>query len=155
MTSQPELGATAPGFELADQNGDLVTLDSFRGHQVFVYFYPRADTPGCTTQACSLRDAKASIGSASVIGISPDKAASLLRFDSKYSLGFTLLSDPNHTIAQAYGAWGEKKMYGKVTQGVIRSAVLLDPAGIVIARWPKLSPKDTVASLLAALELES
>src|SRR5918997_3575097 len=121
-----EPGDTAPDFTLPDQTGEPVSLDSFRGRKVLVYFYPRADTPGCTTQACGLRDVLGQVGEAAVVGISPDKPAAQARFDTKYGLGFPLLSDPDRATAQAWGAFGEKKMYGKVTQGIIRSAFLVD-----------------------------
>jgi peroxiredoxin Q/BCP len=118
---------------------------------VLVYFYPRADTPGCTTQACGLRDVLGQVGDTAVLGISPDKPAAQARFDAKYSLGFPLLSDPDKATAQAWGAFGEKKMYGKVSQGIIRSAFLVDEDGKIAEAWYKISPKDTPTKLLAAL----
>ena len=128
-------GDNAPDFELADQQGSPVRLSGFRGHKVLVYFYPRADTPGCTTQACGLRDVLGQVGDTAVVGISPDKTAAQARFDAKYSLGFPLLSDPDRAIAQAWGTYGEKKMYGKVTQGIIRSAFLGGADGAIEQSW--------------------
>lgn len=142
----------APAFGLKDQHGDLVRLSHFKGRPVLVYFYPKADTPGCATQACGLRDIAAEIGETVIIGISPDPVDKLARFDDKYGLGFTLLSDPDHTVLDAYGAWGERNMYGRKFMGVVRSAVLVGLNGKVSAVWPKISPKDTPVKLLKALE---
>jgi thioredoxin-dependent peroxiredoxin len=147
----PASGDRAPAFHLTNQHGDKVRLSSFQGHKVLVYFYPRADTPGCTTQACGLRDIAPDIGDTVVVGISPDAPEKLAKFDDKHGLGFTLLSDPDHSVAEKYGAWGEKKMYGRTTMGVIRSAYLIDEKGKVTHAWPKISPKDTPTKLLAAL----
>ena len=144
-------GDEAPPFELEDQGSTPVSLSSFRGRKVLVYFYPKADTPGCTTQACGLRDVVGEIGDTAIVGISPDRPAALARFDTKHSLGFPLLSDPDHSVAEAYGAWGEKSMYGKKYQGVIRSAYLVDEGGVLAEVWPKISPKDTPKNLLKAL----
>jgi thioredoxin-dependent peroxiredoxin len=144
-------GEPAPDFELADQQGTPVKLSGLRGRKVLVYFYPRADTPGCTTQACGLRDVLGQVGDTVVLGISPDKPAAQARFDAKYSLGFPLLSDPDRATAQAWGAFGEKKMYGKVTQGIVRSAFLVGEDGNVSQAWYKISPKDTPTKLLDAL----
>ena len=144
-------GKTAPAFTLLDQRERAVRLSSLRGRKVLVYFYPRADTPGCTTQACGLRDIAADIGDASIIGISPDEPAKLAKFHDKYDLGFTLLSDVDHAIAEKYGVWVEKKNYGKVYMGVQRSAFLVAENGTIARAWPKISPKDTPLYLLAAL----
>lgn len=144
-------GQPAPPFTLPDQHGDLVSLASLAGRKVLVYFYPRADTPGCTQQACGLRDVLGQIGDTVVVGISPDVPAKLAKFDAKHGLGFALLSDADHAVAEAYGAWGEKKLYGKVSMGIIRSAFLVDERGVVERAWPKISPKDTPTQLLAAL----
>ncbi|MBS1849281.1 MAG: thioredoxin-dependent thiol peroxidase [Actinobacteria bacterium] len=146
-----EVGDRAPAFALLDQRGDKVRLSQFKGRHVLVYFYPKADTPGCTTQACGLRDVADDVGDAVIIGISPDPVDKLLRFDEKYGLGFTLLSDPDHGTLDAYGAWGERSMYGRKFMGVVRSAVLVGPNGKVAEVWPKISPKDTPVKLLAAL----
>lgn len=141
----------APDFELLDQQNNPVSLSGLRGRKVLVYFYPKADTPGCTTQACGLRDVLGQVGDTEILGISPDKPAAQARFDTKYGLGFPLLSDPDRATAQAWGAFGEKKMYGKVTQGIIRSAFLVDEDGKIQHAWYKISPKDTPTRLIDAL----
>ena len=141
----------APAISLPDQHGGTVTLSGLKGRKVLVYFYPKADTPGCTTQACGLRDIAGRIGDTVVLGISPDKPAALARFDTKYSLGFTLLSDADHAVAEAYGVWKEKKNYGKTYMGIERSAFLIDSGGKVVQAWYKISPKDTPLKLLEAL----
>ncbi len=145
------VGAKAPAFALADQRGEKVRLSSFKGRKVLVYFYPKADTPGCTTQACGLRDIADEIGDTVVLGMSPDQPEKLAKFDDKYGLGFTLLSDPEHTTLEAYGAWGDRSLYGRKFMGVVRSAVLVDEKGVVTHVWPKISPKDTPTNLLKAL----
>lgn len=155
MADAPAAGDRAPAFHLADQKGDKVRLSSFKGRKVLVYFYPRADTPGCTTQSCGLRDIADEIGDTVIIGISPDLPPKLAKFDEKYGLGFTLLSDPEHVTSEAYGVWGEKKNYGKTYMGIIRSAFLIDEKGKVAAAWPKVSPKDTPANLLKALAADA
>ncbi len=144
-------GTAAPAFTLLDQSGKKVSLAGFSGRKVLVFFYPKADTPVCTTQACGLRDVADDIGDTAVIGISPDLPKKLERFDSKHDLGFTLLSDPEHEVAGEYGVWGEKKLYGKVYMGVIRSSFLIDEDGSIDTAWYKISPKDTPTKLLAAL----
>jgi peroxiredoxin Q/BCP len=147
-----EPGDKAPAINLLDQDGNKVKLSDFKGKPVLVYFYPRADTPGCTTQSCGLRDVKGDVGDAVILGISPDKPEKLKKFDDKYELGFTLLSDPEHQVAEAYGVWGEKKNYGKTYMGIIRSSFLIDAKGKVQEAWYKVSPKDTPTKFLAALE---
>lgn len=144
-------GDDAPAIALLDQHGDPVDLADHIGRPVLVYFYPRADTPGCTTQSCGLRDLAGQVGDTVIVGISPDTPAKLARFDAKYGLGFSLLSDPDHTVAERYGVWGEKKMYGRASMGIIRSAFLIGPDGKVAAAWPRISPKDTPTKLLGAL----
>ncbi len=144
-------GDKAPDFTLLDQDGNEVALSSFSGRKVLVYFYPKADTPGCTTQACGLRDVLGDIGDTAVLGVSPDKPAKQKKFDDKYGLGFPLLADEDHAVAESYGAWGEKSMYGKKYMGIIRSAFLVDTDGTLAEAWPKISPKDTPKNLLAAL----
>jgi peroxiredoxin Q/BCP len=144
-------GDKAPSFTLADQDGTKVTLASFKGRKVLVYFYPKADTPGCTTQACGLRDILGDIGSTAVVGISPDKPAAQKKFDTKYGLGFPLLSDEDHAVAEAYGVWKEKSMYGRKYMGIERSAFLVDEKGKLEAVWYKISPKDTPKRLLEAV----
>ena len=144
-------GDRAPAFNLGDQTGAKIRLSSLKGRKVLVYFYPKADTPGCTTQSCALRDIAGDIGDTVIIGISPDQPEKLAKFDEKYGLGFTLLSDPDHATAEKYGVWGEKVNYGKRYMGIIRSAFLIDEKGKVSHAWPKISPKDTPTKLLKAL----
>jgi peroxiredoxin Q/BCP len=145
-------GDKAPTFTLLDQDGQTVTLSDFEGRKVLVFFYPKADTPGCTTQACGLRDIAGDVGDTAILGISPDAPAKQKKFDDKHSLGFPLLSDEDHAVAEAYGAWGEKSMYGRKYMGIIRSAFLIDEEGRIAQAWPKISPKDTPKNLLKALE---
>lgn len=147
-------GDKVPDFKLLDQEGKSFTLTkSLKERKVwhFIYFYPKADTPGCTTQACGLRGALPELGDTAVVGISPDGAARLKAFDEKYDLGFVLLSDPEHVVADAYGVWGDKSMYGRTYQGIIRSAFLVDEDGQVIEAWYKISPKATPKKLLKAV----
>ena len=151
MADAPVAGDRAPAFNLLDQRGEKIRLSSFKGRKVLVYFYPKADTPGCTTQSCGLRDIAADVGDTVIIGISPDLPAKLAKFDEKHGLGFTLLSDPEHVTAEAYGVWGEKSMYGKKYMGIVRSAFLIDEKGKISHAWPKISPKDTPKKLLKAL----
>ena len=151
MPLQP--GDKAPDFTLPDQHGEPFTLStSLKARQArhLIFFYPKANTSGCTAQACGLRDVSDQIGDTVVLGISPDKPAAQARFDTKYSLGFPLLSDPDHAVADAYGTWGEKSMYGRKYMGIVRSAFLLDEKGSLVEAWYKVSPKDTAANLLAA-----
>lgn len=139
-------GDTAPGFNLVDQDGKRVKLADFKTKKILLYFYPKADTPGCTKQACSVRDARHELKDLglTVIGISPDVPDAQKKFDHKYSLEFPLLSDPDHRVAELYGAWGEKKMYGKSFMGIIRSSFLIDEAGKVLGAWYKVKPESTV-----------
>ncbi len=139
-------GSRAPAFSLLDQDGKTVTLADFKGRKLLLYFYPKADTPGCTAQACSIRDAMPDLSGLGIAaaGISPDQPAAQKRFAEKYSLGFPLLSDPEHAVAEAYGVWGEKSMYGKTYMGIVRSSFLIDESGKVIQAWYKVSPQDTV-----------
>ncbi len=140
-----ETGQPAPLFTLTAHDGSQVSLADFRGKKVVLYFYPKADTPGCTTQACAIRDHWGQIeaGNAVVIGISPDEPAALVKFREKYNLPFVLLSDPDHTVAQAYGAWGEKKMYGKSYEGIIRSHFGIDENGNLIDISISVKPETT------------
>ena len=146
-----KVGDKAPAIELLDQNGKTVSLAKLGKKKVLVYFYPKADTPGCTTQSCGLRDIKADIGRTAIIGISPDKPEKLKKFDDKYELGFTLLSDVEHTVSLAYKVWKKKSMSGREYMGVERSAFLIDANGIIQEAWYKISPKDTPLNLLKAL----
>jgi peroxiredoxin Q/BCP len=145
-------GDKAPAIGLQDQDGTLTRLSAYKGRKVLVYFYPKADTPGCTTQSCLLRDIAGDIGDTAILGISPDLPAKQKKFDDKYSLGFPLLSDPEHKVAEAYGVWGEKKLYGRAFMGIIRSAFLIDEKGKLVNTWYKVSPKDTPKNLLKALD---
>ncbi len=154
MSSRPTpltAGDRAPAFNLTDQHGQKHRLSQFKGRQVMLFFYPKADTPGCTAQACGLRDVADQVGDTVILGISPDPPEKLERFDTKHSLGFTLLSDPDHAVAEAYGVWGEKKLYGRSYMGIVRSAFLIDSRGSLEQAWYKISPKDTPKKLLAAL----
>ena len=144
-------GQQAPAFVLTNQNNEVLSLDALRGHNVLVYFYPRADTPGCTQQACGLRDIAEQIGDTVILGVSPDKASALVRFRDKYALKFDLLSDLDHSVAEAYGVWKEKKNYGKTYMGIERSAFLIDTGGKLRNAWYKISAKDTPTRLLEAL----
>ncbi len=141
----------APTFTLLDQHGNKVKLSDFKGRKVMIFWYPRASTPGCTTQACGMRDVLGDIGDTAVIGISPDKPGAQLKFDEKFGLGFPLLADEDHAVAEAYGVWGEKMNYGKRYWGIVRSAFLIDEKGKVAEAWYKVSPKDTPANLLKSL----
>jgi len=139
-------GDAAPEFQLPDQHGQTVRLADFGGGKLLIYFYPKADTPGCTRQACSIRDAREELRDLdlAVVGISPDAPARQQKFDDKYGLTFPLLADPDHRVAEAYGAWGEKTLYGKKSLGVIRSSFLIDAAGKIVAAWYGVKPEDTV-----------
>ena len=149
--AQLKVGAKAPAFTLLDQAGDKVKLSDFKGRKVLVYFYPKADTPGCTAQSCGLRDILGDIGNTAVVGISPDAPAKQAKFDKKYSLGFPLLADEDHSVAEAYDVWTEKSMYGRKYMGILRSAFLVDEQGKLAEVWYKISPADTPKNLLAAL----
>jgi peroxiredoxin Q/BCP len=149
-----QTGDKAPDFTLLDQHEQPFSLSKslkLRKAWQLIYFYPRADTPGCTTQACGLRDILGDIGDVAVVGISPDKPEAQAKFDTKHSLGFPLLADEDHAVAEAYGVWGERSMYGKKYMGIIRSAFLVDEKGKVAEAWYKISPADTPKKLLAAL----
>jgi peroxiredoxin Q/BCP len=146
-------GDRIPDFSLSDQDGKLRTPADFAGKPLVVYFYPKDDTPGCTKEACSFRDAYAELRAkgAAVVGISADGAASHLKFARKYELPFTLLADPEKTTIQAFGAWGEKSMYGKTYEGILRSTFVVGADGIVKKVFPKVSPAEHAAEVLAAL----
>jgi peroxiredoxin Q/BCP len=149
MPLQP--GDPAPDFDLPDQHDEQVSLQGLRGRKVLVYFYPKADTPGCTTQACGLNEILGDIGEAAVLGISPDKPSKQLRFAEKYGLGFPLLSDPDHVTAEAFDVWKEKRVYGRTYMGIERSAFLVGEDGNIVEAWYKISPADTPKKLLAAI----
>ena len=146
-------GDKAPDFTLPDADGKLVSLSSLRGQQVIVYFYPAAMTPGCTTQACDFRDNLSSLAAAgvAVLGISPDAPAKLVKFRDRDHLTFPLLSDPDHKVLEAYGAWGEKTLYGKKTVGVIRSTFVIDPGGTVAKAYYNVKATGHVARLRTEL----
>jgi peroxiredoxin Q/BCP len=148
-----EPGDKAPSFTLPDQNGDPVKLSDLRGQTVVLYFYPRADTPGCTTQACGVRDRSAEYKAASarVIGVSPDPVEAVAKFAGKFELDFTLLADADHAVAERYGTWVEKSMYGKKYMGVQRATFIVDPDGRIAKVFPKVSPKTHDDDVLAAL----
>jgi thioredoxin-dependent peroxiredoxin len=147
------VGERAPGFELSDQDGNPVRLGDFAGPKVVLYFYPKADTPGCTTQACGIRDREADYEAAGavVLGVSPDEPKQLRRFADKYGLRFTLLADTDHEVAEAYGVWVEKSMYGRKYFGNQRATFVIDEHGVVRHVLPKVSPKTHDDEVLAAL----
>ena len=146
-------GAEAPDFTLPDQNGNPVTLSDLRGAPVVLYFYPRADTQGCTAQACGVRDHADAYEAArvTVMGVSPDPPGAVARFAEKYSLRFPLLADRDHAVAEAYGVWGEKRMYGKTYWGVSRSTFIIDSEGRIAKVMPQVSPETHDDEVLSAL----
>ena len=148
-----EVGDKAPAFGLKDQHGKLVRLSGLKGKRVVVYFYPKADTPGCTQQSCNLQDAFPQLKKlkATVVGISPDPVEKQLKFDEKYELGFPLLSDTDHKVATAWGVWGQKTLYGRKFMGIIRSAFVVDEKGKLAGVFYKVSPKSTVSLVEGAL----
>jgi peroxiredoxin Q/BCP len=148
-----QVGDPAPDFELKSDTGDTVRLSDFRGRRVVLYFYPKDDTTGCTAQACGFRDAYPQIEerNAVVLGVSPDSEASHRKFKTKYNLPFTLLVDPDHKVAEAYGAWGTKSMYGKEYEGIIRSHFVIDEQGKLADVQVKVSAGDSVARALEAI----
>jgi peroxiredoxin Q/BCP len=148
-----QVGDAAPSFVLQNDAGEAVTLASLAGKPVVLYFYPKADTPGCTKEACAFRDVWTEIQKrgAVVLGVSPDKPASLARFKAKYNLPFPLLSDPEHVVAESYGVWVEKKNYGKTYMGIQRATFLIDAAGKLARIWPKVKVEDHEAEVLEAL----
>ena len=148
-----EIGTKAPAFTLPDKDGSLVSLSDFAGRKVVLYFYPRDNTPGCTRQACAFAGAYEEFKkiNVAVIGISKDSVASHQKFAEKYSLPFLLLSDPELTAIQAYGVWQEKKLYGKVSMGVVRSTFVIDENGMIEKVMPKVKPDTNAAEILAYL----
>jgi len=146
-------GDQAPQFALSDQHADVVRLEDFRGRKLLVYFYPEADTPGCTTQSCDVRDHRQELAGlgVDVVGISPDEPADQLAFDRKFSLGFPLLADTDHSVAEAWGTWGEKQHSGKSYMGIVRSSFLIDEDGRIGRAWYGVRPEDTVPNATEAL----
>jgi peroxiredoxin Q/BCP len=146
-------GSQAPDFALTSDDGQTVRLSGLKGRPVVLYFYPKDDTPGCTKEACSFRDAWADVQEtgAVVLGVSPDGEASHQRFRAKYRLPFRLLADPDHTVAEAYGAWGEKSMYGRKYQGILRTTFVVDRTGTVRRVFEKVKPEGHADEVLAAV----
>ncbi len=151
------IGQAAPDFALPDEDGTLRRLADFRGQRVVLFFYPKDDTSGCTVQACGFRDAHEAIHGAGavVLGISPDDSASHRRFIAKFNLPYHLLVDADHQVAAAYGAWGEKQMYGRTYEGIIRSHAVIDAEGRLVELHNKVSPQDSVAGALRTLGIEA
>lgn len=143
----------APDFALSDQNGKKIKLSDYKGKKLLIFFYPQADTPGCTKQACSVSASLKDLKKRGVeaVGISPDQPDKQQKFDAKYKLGFELLCDTDNTVAQAYGAWGKKTMDGRQYEGIIRSSFLIDEKGKVIHAWYKVKPEETVPKALELL----
>lgn len=151
--SEVKIGSKAPSFSAPDQSGKTVSLADFKGKTVILYFYPKDDTPGCTTEACSFRDEHTAFKKkgAVVIGVSPDSPKKHTKFVEKYSLPFTLLADEDHKVSEAYGVWVEKSMYGKTYMGVERSTFVIDPQGKLQAIYRKVKPAEHTAEVLAGL----
>jgi peroxiredoxin Q/BCP len=149
----PQAGDQAPDFTLPDQHGNPVSLSSLRGKTVIVYFYPKADTPGCTAQACGVRDHRADYENADavVLGVSPDPVKPIAKFDEKYGLGFPLLSDEGHAVAEAYGVWTEKSMYGRKYMGNERTTFVISPDGTIKDVFRKVKPAEHDELVLGAL----
>jgi len=154
MSTVPQPGDLAPEVALPDESGTVHRLSDRRGSWTVVYFYPKDDTPGCTTEACQFRDLTADLRAedAEIWGISPDGAASHAAFRAKFGLGFPLLSDPDHVAADAYGAWQEKQNYGRTYMGVVRSSFLVNPDGRVATAWPRVKADGHAAEVLSALQ---
>jgi peroxiredoxin Q/BCP len=152
MTLNP--GDPAPDFTLPDQDGNSVSLSGLRGKNVVLYFYPKADTPGCTTQACGVRDHRADYDAADavVLGVSPDAVKAVSKFDQKYELGFPLLADSDHAVAEAYGVWVEKSMYGRTYMGNERTTFVIDPDGTIKDVMRKVKPAEHDDLVLGALQ---
>lgn len=147
------VGDKAPAFSLLNQEGKKVSLSDYKGKNLLLYFYPKADTPGCTKQGCSIRDASKELKKLGMVavGVSPDEPKKQKKFDDKYGLGFPLLSDPDHKVAKAYGAWGKKSMYGKTYEGIIRSSFVIDGKGKIVQASYKVKPLDTVPNATGVL----
>ena len=146
-------GTIAPDFTVPTDGGGEVTLSDYRGKKVVLYFYPKDDTPGCTTEACNFRDDHSEIlaAGAAVLGVSPDSVKSHDKFKLKFALPFALLSDPDHQVAELYGAWGEKKMFGRTYMGIIRSTFVIDEQGKIVKVFPKVRTKSHSQEVLAVL----
>ena len=146
-------GAKAPAFSLQSDSGETVTLAGLKGKPVVLYFYPKDDTPGCTVEACEFRDTWSDVKKtgAVVLGVSPDDVTSHEKFKTKFKLPFPLLADEDHAVAEAYGAWGEKSMYGRKYQGILRTTFVIDPAGKVARVFEKVKPKGHAAEVLEAI----
>jgi thioredoxin-dependent peroxiredoxin len=153
MTGIPTVGTKAPAFSAKDDQGNTVTLAGLKGKTVVLYFYPKDDTSGCTTQACEFRDAWSEVEQAGavVLGVSPDGEVSHQKFRAKFDLPFQLLVDEDHAIAEAYGVWGEKSMYGKKYFGILRTTFIIDPKGVIAHVFEKVKPKGHAAEVLEAL----
>ena len=153
MSTTPQIGDTAPDFTARTDTGDSLSLADLRGKKVVLYFYPKDDTPGCTKQSCGFRDSRAEFEAhdAVVLGVSPDGEASHAKFRSKYDLPFALLVDEDHAIAETYGVWAEKKMYGRSYMGIVRSHFVIDAEGTIIDAQLKVSPADSLAKALTAV----
>ncbi len=150
----PQIGEKAPEIVLPDQNGQTVTLSSYQGKVVVLYFYPKADTPGCTTESCAFRDAAPIYAdvNAVIIGISPDKSSAQLKFANKYELPFTLFADADHAVAETYGVWVEKSMYGKKYMGIDRTTFVIDREGNIAKIFPKVKIAGHAEEVLAAVK---
>jgi peroxiredoxin Q/BCP len=146
-------GDAAPPFSLRDQHGRTVRLEAYRGRRLLVYFYPEADTPGCTVQSCDLRDHRADLTGLGldVVGISPDAPDKQLAFDRKYDLGFPLLADEDHDVAERWGTWVERERNGRTSFGILRSSFLVAPDGTIERAWYRVKPEDTAPNALAAV----
>ncbi len=147
-------GDKAPPFSLQSDTGETVSLDSLKGRKVVLYFYPKDDTPGCTVEACEFRDSWKAVQKtgAALFGISPDEIESHLKFKKKFDLPFPLLADPDHTVAEKYGAWGEKSMYGRKYLGILRTTFVIDEQGRIAKVFEKVKPKGHAAEVLEALQ---
>ena len=148
-----EIGSKAPEFSLSDQNGETRSLSDYRGQRVILYFYPKDMTAGCTAQACGFRDLYPQFRdkAAAVLGVSKDTVSSHKRFEEKYGLPFTLLSDPDMKVIMAYDVWKEKRNYGKVSMGVVRTTYLIDEEGVIVRAFGKVKPKENAQQMLEAL----
>jgi peroxiredoxin Q/BCP len=149
-----EPGDQAPDFTLPDQRGEPVSLSALRGKSVVLYFYPKADTPGCTTQACGVRDhaPEYELADAVVLGVSPDPVKAIAKFDEKFNLDFPLLSDEEHAVGEAYGVWVQKSMYGRTYMGMERTTFVIGPDGVVTRVFRRVKPKEHDEQVLSALQ---